>query len=282
MKRTFKEQALKMKSLPWVFWLRQVRAVVRLELMKNFFSRRSVFIYLLAVAPVCLMSLWVFVDQSHKTSGDLSVIYAAMYRAFFLRLVIFFASVGIFTKLFRGDVLERTLHYYFLAPLRREILLIGKYFSGVAMNSVLFGSSTIASYLILFSATRNPQLEEFVFKGPGMIHLVTYAGITVLACIGYGSVLLLTGLLFRNPIVPAAAVLGWESINFLLPPLLKKFSVIFYLESLCPVPIPLGPFTLLAEPVPVSIALPGLLGLTVIILLTSSFIIRRMEVLYEE
>jgi len=271
-----------LKSLPWPFWGRQVWAIVRLEWKRNFFSRRSLFIYLLALAPVLVMSLQLFIGIDHKAVGGTSVIYAVMYRAFFLRLVIFFASVGVFMKLFRGEVLERTLHFYFLAPVRREVLVAGKYVAGVAMNSILFGGSTIASYLILFAATSSAQVQEFVLKGPGMGHLMAYVGVTFLACIGYGSVFLLTGLLFRNPIVPAAVVLGWEYINFLLPSLLKKFSVIFYLESLCPVPIPLGPFTVLAEPAPFWLAVPGLLGLTLTVLLIASLRIRRMEVLYEE
>jgi len=228
------------------------------------------------------MSLQFFIGIDLDAMGGPSVVYAVMYRAFFLRLVIFFASILVFMQLFRGDVLERTLHFYFLAPVRREFLVVGKYVSGVAMNSILFGGSTIASFLILFAATGSAQFQEFVLKGPGMGHLMAYVGVTVLACIGYGSIFLLTGLVFRNPIVPAAVVLGWEYINFLLPPLLKKISIIFYLESLCPVPIPLGPFTVLAEPAPFWLAVPGLLGLTLTVLLLASLMIRRMEVLYDE
>jgi hypothetical protein len=150
------------------------------------------------------------------------------------------------------------------------------------MNSAIFVLSTIASYLILFSASPGNQLAEFVLKGPGLGHLLAYGGVTVLACLGYGAVFLLMGLVFRNPIVPAAVVLGWEAINFLLPPFLKKFSVIFYLESLCPVPIPLGPFAILADPAPFWMAVPGLLGLTLVILVLSSLIVRQMQILYEE
>ncbi len=75
-----------------------------------------------------------------------------------------------------------------------------------------------------------------------MKQALTYLGITALACIGYGAVFLIIGLFFRNPIIPAILIYGWEWINFLLPPLLKKLSVIHYLHSLTPVPIPEGPF----------------------------------------
>ncbi len=48
-------------------------------------------------------------------------------------------------------------------------------------------------------------------------------------------------MLFRNPILPAAAILIWEAINPFLPAVLKQFSVIYYLKSLCPVDIPSPP-----------------------------------------
>ena len=67
--------------------------------------------------------------------------------------------------------------------------------------------------------------------------MAAYLGATVLACIGYGSIFLAAGLLFRNPLIPAAVILVWESINSFLPSLLQKFSVIYYLKSLCPIQI---------------------------------------------
>ena len=75
----------------------------------------------------------------------------------------------------------------------------------------------------------------------GLGHWAAYVGVTVLACLGYGAVFLLIGLLARTPIIPAALILGWETINFLLPPVLKKISVTYDLESLSPVPLPPDP-----------------------------------------
>ena len=39
-------------SLPLALWLRQIGAIMRLELGKNFFSRRSILIYLIAALPL--------------------------------------------------------------------------------------------------------------------------------------------------------------------------------------------------------------------------------------
>ena len=103
---------------------------------------------------------------------------------------------------------------------------------------------------------------------------------TVLAVAGYGAVFLALALAVRNPMIPAAAILGWEWLNFLLPPVLKKISVIHYLQSLCPVPIDAGPFALPAEPTPAPLAIGGLLLMVGVLLTFATRRARRLEVLY--
>ncbi|HYE73225.1 MAG TPA: hypothetical protein VEF04_07840, partial [Blastocatellia bacterium] len=73
---------------------------------------------------------------------------------------------------------------------------------------------------------------------------------------------------------------GWEWLNFLLPPMLKKISVIHYLHSLVPVPINEGPFAVVGEPTPAWISIPGLLIFTIVILAIASVKIRRLEITY--
>jgi hypothetical protein len=73
----------------------------------------------------------------------------------------------------------------------------------------------------------------------------------------------------------------WENIIFLLPPLLKKFSVAYYLQSLCPVALQHGgPIEILAEPAPAIIAIPGIVGVTALLLVVAGRRIRKMEVTY--
>ena len=55
-----------------------------------------------------------------------SLIFASVFQFFYLRLAIFFGCVGIFTNLFRGELLDKSLHFYLLAPIRREVLLVGE------------------------------------------------------------------------------------------------------------------------------------------------------------
>src|SRR5262249_16885278 len=65
-------------------------------------------------------------------------VFAVVFQYFYLRLAIFFGCLGIFMNLFRGEMLDKTLHFWFLAPVRRDVLLAGKYLAGVAASTVIF------------------------------------------------------------------------------------------------------------------------------------------------
>ena len=211
---------------------------------------------------------------------NLSMIYAWIYAGLILRTVVFFGCAWIFMNLFRGELVDRSLHYYFLSPVRREVLVVGKYLSGVVASVVLFVTSTIVSMLLLYFPHFYSESSRYFFDGPGMGQLLTYAGVTILACIGYGAFFLFIGLFFRNPIIPALVLYAWEWINFLLPPLLKKISVIHYLNSLVPIPVSEGPFAVVAEPTAAWIAIPGLVLITILVLIAAGYRIRHLEIKY--
>jgi ABC-type transport system involved in multi-copper enzyme maturation permease subunit len=269
--------------LPWSLWFRQIRAIFRLEIEKNFLGRRSILLYLLAllpVVPLALLAPFTPPGREWRDFTQYNMIFAIYYGGLILRTVIFFGCAWIFMNLFRGDIIDRSLHFYFLSPVRREVLVVGKYLSGLVTSIILFTGTTIVSMLLLYLPHFPSESSRFFFEGPGMGQLLTYAGITVLACIGYGAFFLVVGLFFRNPIIPAIVLYGWEWLNFLMPPLLKKISVIHYLNSLSPVPVSEGPFAVIAEPTPAWIAVPSLIVVTVIVLILASRRIRRMEISY--
>ncbi|HEU5237319.1 MAG TPA: hypothetical protein VFU37_09275 [Pyrinomonadaceae bacterium] len=261
-------------------WSRQVGAILRLELKKNFFGKRSILVYLLAMLPVGLLILVEAINPLGKTADQLFTIFSIFYNSMILRTVVFFGCAWIFMNLFRGEIVDRSLHYYFLSSVRREVLVTGKYLSGLLTSIVLFTTVTIVSMLIVFFSHQYAASTRFFIDGAGMEHLFWYVLITVLACIGYGAFFLVIGLFMRNPIIPSLLLYGWEWINFLLPPLLKKISVIHYLNSLVPVPVSEGPFAVVAEPTPAWISIPGLLIVTALVLIAAGTRIRHMEVRY--
>lgn len=266
----------------WSLWLRQIAAIMRLDVKRNFLGKRAVLIYLLALMPIGLLSLIAILPPGFAFDDftQYPLRFSQIYNALILRTVVFFGCAWIFMNLFRGEIVDRSLHYYFLSALRREVLLTGKYLSGLVTSIILFTTITVVSMFLLFFPHFFSPSVRFFLDGPGIGQLFTYAVITILACVGYGAFFMVVGLFFRNPIIPALVLYGWELINFLLPPLLKKISVIHYLNSLVPVPLSEGPFAVVAEPTPAWISVPGLLIVTVLVLFVASRRIRRMEIRY--
>src|SRR5213594_512878 len=116
--------------LPWALWLRQIRAIFRLEIEKNFLGRRSILLYLLALLPILPLALLAPLTPPGREWQDFaqySMIFAAFYGGLILRTVVFFGCAWIFMNLFRGEIVDRSLHFYFLSPVRREVVVIGNY-----------------------------------------------------------------------------------------------------------------------------------------------------------
>ena len=241
------------------------------------------------------------VDQLHFVDGKLDAqnidtllnfeedrtVFAGIFQYFYLRLAIFFGCLGMFMYLFSGEMSNRTLHYWLLAPAPREVLLAGKFAAGLIASAVIFGGGALLAFTAMIWPHDAVQVQAYWNAG-GMAHAFWYASAAALGCVGYGSVFLAVGLYVRNPIVPAAVLLAWEGVNGILPPVLQKISILYYLQSLCPVPAPMADdaptlIKLLAAPAaPASrpAAILGLLLLTALALWIAGRAIRRMEISY--
>jgi hypothetical protein len=214
-------------------------------------------------------------------------IFAGIFQYFYLRLALFFGCLGMFMYLFRGEMANRTLHYWLLAPARRDVLLAGKFAAGLIASALIFGGGALLAFAALVWPQDPVELQAYWNAG-GMSHAFWYAAAAAFGCLGYGSVFLAVGLYFRNPIIPAAVLLAWESIQGILPHALQRVSILHYLQSLCPVPAPMEAnaptlIQLLAAPAaPTSRpgAMLGLMLLTAFVLWVASRAVRRMQITY--
>ena len=214
-------------------------------------------------------------------------VFAGIFQYFYLRLAIFFGCLGIFMYLFRGEMSNRTLHFWFLAPARREVLLAGKYAAGLIASAAIFGGGALLAVAAMIWPHDAVEVQAYWNTG-GMGQVFWYAAAAALGCVGYGSVFLAVGLYVRNPIIPAAVLLAWEGVSGIFPHVLQKISILYYLQSLCPVPAPMEDdaptlIRLLAAPAaPASrpAAILGLLVLSAFVLWIASLAVRRMQISY--
>ena len=273
-----------LRQQPWSLWWIQFRRFTRIEIRRNLFTRRAWWVYFLAFIPAVIIFIHLLVDthQGFGLSDDTQVL-AGVVQLYYIRLGVFFGCLGIFSRLIRGEMIERSLHYYLLSPVRREVILLSKFFAGAVSAVVVFGTAVIADFVLMY-AGYGAAGTDYMLNGPGLGQIESYLLIVVLACLGYGSIFLLLSLVFRNPMPGALLVLGWEAINPVMPSLLQKFSVASYLRHLMPVSVPAeGIFALLTvetEPVSAWVAVLGLLVLIALVLTYSCYRIRTLEIRY--
>src|SRR5215471_5878626 len=177
----------------WIKWAEQVMVVAGFEIRKFRAGRKWFFPILLAAAPVSLVTLLLISDPRPPSNVELTRIFAVMFQTFMLRLMVLFGCALVFANLYRGDMVTRTIHFYLLTPVRREILVAGKYLAGLLITAVFYGSSVGITNILIHSANGSAVADSHFYQGPGMSELFSYVGIAVLACIGYGSVFMLAG-----------------------------------------------------------------------------------------
>ena len=284
MQQSFASVMGTLRQQPWSLWWIQFRRFARIEIRRNLFTRRAWWVYFLAFIPVVIIFLHLVID-SHGGSNlsDDTQVLGGVVQLYYVRLGIFFGCLGIFSRLIRGEMIERSLHYYLLSPVRREVILLAKFFAGAVSAVTVFGIAMIADFGLMY-AGYGAAGQDYMLHGPGMAQIEAYLLIIVLACLGYGSIFLLLSLMFRNPMPGAMLLLGWEAINPVMPSLLQKLSVASYLRHLMPVSVPAeGVFALLTvetEPVSGGVAVLGLVLLITVVLVYSCIRMRRLEIRY--
>ena len=269
-------------------WLRQLLAIFRIEFGKALFSRRALACYALAGLPILIFAVAAFEEGDalgepvFETIENARRIFGYIFSVLIIGAVVFLGSASIFTTLFRGEILDRSIHYYLLTPVRREILVTAKFLAGLPCAFVLFGLCTLISFLLLYLPFGMTQLVSDLTNGITTAQLGQYLGITILASMGYGSVFMATDLLFRNPLIPIVVIAGWETMHFILPPALKIFSSIYYLKGLLPIPLDEGPLAIIVAPPPVWVSIFGMFGLCLLTVMVTIFLLKRLEVKYTD
>jgi len=268
----------------------QLRVLTRQELRLRMTGLWSLPPLLLAFGPAFLLLFVVVLQQltGAATNGQTNVmgladwrqVFAEVFHSLMLRVCVFFGCAAVSLNSFRSAVAGRYLHYSYLSPVRRELVVAAKYLSGLIFTGGAFILGSLAMWIA-------PHLDGPLGETlPSLASLqslrlgLSYAGIALLACMGYGAVFLVLGLRFKNPIFPTLLLMVWESINLFLPAGIQKLSVIHYLQSLGPIPVKTPLISVVAAPTPVPQALLGLLVVTAALLGLSMRLGRDMELDY--
>src|SRR6185295_544834 len=173
--------------------MRAFLGVMRLEWRRQLLTPRVLWPLLLASLPVAVTGAMAWAaTHFHDQLGDipnLNEVYANLYHALIVRIVLFFGCLALFLNLVRGEVEERTMHYLLLTPVRRPLIVAGKYVAAVGSGWLRFGTTT----LVRFVLTQTPKGLGTAVTAAPLRQLAAYVAMTMLGCLGYGGAFLLLG-----------------------------------------------------------------------------------------
>jgi hypothetical protein len=114
----------------------------------------------------------------------------------------------------------------------------------------------------------------------GTQHLLNYLFVVLFACIAYGALFMLVGLIFRNPMIPAIFILLLESFGYVLPPIFQRMTIALYLQRFVPLSVIHGPFAIMIEPPSATTSIAVLLLVSAAMVWLASVILRRTQITY--
>lgn len=269
-------------------WLRMLRAAFMLSLRRLLRPAALVPQALLAALPLMIVGLIFLATMRHPNKIDsitkIHSIYEGFLRTLYLHFIVFFIANIMGSSVMRQDREEQTLHYLFLQPVRRWMLVCGKFLAYFLVSSAICVASLWITYLALgltFTGSRDVIADLFT-KGRFEI-LLRESLVLMLGLLAYGGFALLMGNFFKNATY-SILLLGWEVGLPYLPTTLKFWTISHYLQSLLPVRLNemKDMFALLGDFAAPAHSYAVLLGIPIVFIGVAIWLFRYKECLYGE
>lgn len=210
--------------------------------------------------------------------------YETFLRTLYLHFIIFFIATILGSAVMRQDREEQTLHYLFLQPVSRWMLVVAKLGAYLVVSSAVCIGSLWLTYLAMALPHCGPgAVMTDLFTNGRAVILAQESGVMILGLLAYGSFALLIGNFFKTATY-ALLLLAWEAGLPYLPSTLKFWTVMHYLQSLLPERLneQSRMFELLGEQASTAMSLAVLLGVPCLFIGISIFAFRSRECLYGE
>lgn len=211
-----------------------------LSLGQMLWSRRSLFLALLAAAPVLLAALIRFAAVAEPSAlPEINgariggpALFGLMIWLLYIRFIVPVLGVFSGTSLIADEVDDRTITYLFVRPIPRGAVLVGKYFAYFASTTLLILPSVVLVYFLVVPIGGGSIGAAFPW-------LVTDLGMLALGLAAYGALFAWVGARLKRPLVIGLIfIFGWEPGVLLFPGYLKRATIAYYLQGLVPHAMP--------------------------------------------
>jgi ABC-2 type transport system permease protein len=211
-----------------------------LSLGQMLWSRRSVFLALLAAAPVALAGLIRFAAIAEpaalpQINGERlggAALFGLMIWLLYIRFIVPVLGMFYGTSLIADEVDDKTITYLFVRPIPRGAVLVGKYLAYFVCTTLLVLPSVVLVYFLIVPLGGGSVGAEF----PA---LITDLGMLAMGIAAYGALFAWVGARLKRPLVIGLVfIFGWEPGVVLFPGYLKRATIAYYLQGLVPHAMP--------------------------------------------
>ena len=218
-------------------FLRGAWRVFELSLGEMLWSRRTVFLALVVGCPVLVALVIRIVDSMgitpFKLDGarvDSVAIFGVMIWLLFLRFIVPVLGVFYGTSLIADEVEDKTITYLFTRPIRRSAVLTGKYIAYLVCTTLVVLPGVMLVYFLLVPFNR---------IAASFTMLVTDLALLALGLAAYGGLFALVGTVLKRPLVVGLVfAFGWEQFALIMPGYVRRFTLMYYIQSLVPHSMP--------------------------------------------
>jgi ABC-type transport system involved in multi-copper enzyme maturation permease subunit len=242
-----------------------------LSLGQMLWSRRSVFLALIAAAPVGLAALIRFATFAEprllpQINGERlngAALFGLMIWLLYVRFIVPVLGMFYGTSLVADEVDDKTITYLFVRPIPRGAVLIGKYLAYFVCTALLILPSVVLVYFLLVPIGGGSIGRSFP-------SLAIDLGMLAAGIASYGALFAWVGARLKRPLVIGLVfVFGWEPGVLLFPGYLKRATIAYYLQGLVPHTMPQEStvsilLQVFQEAPPVPLSLAALAGVTLI------------------
>jgi hypothetical protein len=220
--------------------LRTAVRIFDLSLGQMLWSRRSLFLALVAAAPAALASLIrlaasvepAAMPQINGERLDGSALFGLMIWFLYIRFIVPVLGMFYGIGLIADEVDDKTITYLFVRPIPRGAVLLGKYLAYVVCTVLLVLPSVVIVYFLVVPIGRGSI-------GAAFPALATDLGVLGLGIAAYGAVFGWVGTRLKRPLVVGLVfIFGWEPGVLLFPGYLKRATIAYYLQGLVPHAMP--------------------------------------------
>jgi len=211
---------------------RQMLTIVNLSIRRYLFTRNMWVLVILGGLPLIFVAL-IILGKPITSLTDANRAFQMTFRIYYIHFSIFFIASIFGFSLLRKEVDDRTLHYLFMQPVNRSLIIFSKYFGYIVVTWTYLSAAFLLTYFIMFLPFGLNVMKRELFHMGRAVSLIQECFVMLLALGLYGAVSMVMGTIFKSAWYGIIFYL-WEAGLPYLPSTFKYLTISQYLQAITP------------------------------------------------